>query len=146
VRELLRRESSGTETAVLGGSGKSSSESDESERTLFTCKSRSVKLWSVLLDALDVLVFRLEMLAAQSVVGGDMTLGGLRLDVKGVSVRPEVPTDEPLLETVCNEKDVGSAVVMLGDGMISGFACCLAGTLLSTGSSVSAASRSVRFS
>jgi len=53
----------------------SSSESDESESTLFCCKSKFVRLRSVRFDAIDVLVCRLETLAVS--VGGDTKLEGL---------------------------------------------------------------------
>jgi hypothetical protein len=45
----------------------SSSESDDSIRMLFSCRSEVWKLLSVRLDAFDVRVWRLDMLAAQSV-------------------------------------------------------------------------------
>lgn len=54
----------GMDRAVLGGSASSSSESDERDSRLVVLGSKSVKLWSVLLEALEVRVCLLETLAA----------------------------------------------------------------------------------
>lgn len=54
----------GMDRAVLDGSASSSSESDESDRRLVVFGSKSVKLWSVLLEALEVRVCLLDTLAA----------------------------------------------------------------------------------
>ena len=54
----------GMDRAVLGGSASSSSESDESDSRLVVFGSKSVKLWSVLLEALEVRVCLLDTLAA----------------------------------------------------------------------------------
>lgn len=54
----------GMDRAVLGGSASSSSESDERDSRLVVFGSKSVKLWSVLFEALEVRVCLLDTLAA----------------------------------------------------------------------------------
>lgn len=74
----------GTASELLyDGSYPSSSESEDRDRTLFCRRSRSVRLRSVLLDALDVLVWRLEMLAESA--GTEVRLNGLRAAFKHMS-------------------------------------------------------------
>jgi hypothetical protein len=64
LEALSREVTLGIDSAVFGSSASSSSESDERDSRLVVFGSKSVKLWSVLLEALEVRVCLLDTLAA----------------------------------------------------------------------------------